>query len=76
MAVEMLGVCSSRRDQQFWLLNHLISSSYEEVMTKVSKPKLRTFLQNFRFDVVQVVRKWREEKSFKGEGRGETLSKK
>ena len=39
-------------------------------MIKVSKPKSRTFLQNFRFDDVQVVWKWREEKSFKGEGEG------
>ena len=76
MALKMLGVCSSHRDQQFWLSNHSISSSYEEVMIKVSKPKSRTFLQKIRFDDVQVVRKWREEKSFEGEGRGAFLSNK
>ena len=55
MSLKMLGVCSSRRDQQFWLLNHSISSSYEEVMIKVSKQKSRTFLQNFRFNVVKLL---------------------
>ena len=55
MALKMLWICISCRDQQFWLLNHSISSSYEEVMIKVSKPKSRTFLQNFQFDDVQVV---------------------
>ena len=76
MALKMLRVYSSRRVQQFWLLNHSISSSYEEVMIKVSKSKSRTFLQKIRFDDVQVIRNWREEKSFEGEGRGAFLSKK
>ena len=72
----MLGVCSSRRDQQFWLLNHSISSSYEEVMIKVSQWKSRTILQIFRFEIVQVVKNWREERSFKEGRRGAFLSNK
>ena len=48
MPLKMLGVCSSLQDQQFWLLNHSISSSYEEVMIKVSQWKSRTILQKFQ----------------------------
>ena len=43
----MLGVCSSLRDQQFWFLNRLISSSYERDMIKLRKQKCRRKLQNF-----------------------------
>ena len=39
----MLGVCSSPKDQQFWLLNRMISSSYEKDMTKILKLKLKNF---------------------------------
>ena len=40
LPLEMLGICSSLRDQQFWFLNRMISSSYERDMIKTSKRKL------------------------------------
>ena len=55
MTLKMLGVCSSLQYQQFWFLNHSISSSYERVMIKIRNQKSRTKLQIFRFDVVQVM---------------------
>ena len=74
MALKMLEVYSSRRDQQFWILNHSISSSYEEVMIKVSKQKSWTFLQNFPIWYCSSSWKWREDKTFKGKRRREILS--
>ena len=44
-------------------------------MIKIRNKKSRTKLQIFRFDVVQVVKKWREERSFEEERRGANLSK-
>ena len=76
MALKMLGVCSSHRDQQFLLLNHSISCSYEEVMIKVSKQKSLTFLQNFPIWWCSSCWKLREEKAFKGRRRGAFLSNK
>ena len=68
MPLKMLGVCSSRRDQQFWLLNHSISSSYEKDMIKIRKWKSRRILQISDFGVLQVMKNWREERPFE-EGR-------
>ena len=70
----MLGVCSSLQDQQFWFLNHSISSSYERVMIKIRNQKSRTKLQIFKFDVVQVMEMEGRE-VFKGKRRGAKLSK-
>ena len=41
LSLKMLEVCSSYRDQHFWLLDHSISSSYEKVMIEIRKRKLR-----------------------------------
>ena len=48
MPLKMLGVCSSLQDQQFWLLDHSISSSYERVMIEIRNTKSRTFSADFQ----------------------------
>ena len=59
LPLKILGVCSSLRDQQFCFLNHLISSSYENVMIETRYQKLR---ENFWFRILLLrmnEREWR-----------------
>ena len=61
----MLGVCSSLQDQQFWFLDHSISSSYERVMIKIRKQKLRENFWCSSFSIFLHRRNEREWKRFK-----------
>ena len=63
----MLRICSSLQDQQFLFLDHSISSSYERVMIKVRKQKLRENFWCFSFSIFLLRmngREWRRFKSF------------
>ena len=67
MSLKILGVCSSLQDQQFWFLDHSISSSYERVMIKVRKQKLRENFWCSSFSIFLLGmngREWRRFQSF------------
>ena len=67
----MVRVCSSRRDQHFWLLDHSISSSYEKVMIKIRKRKVEEFCRNVLESVLQDLTLEGRRRAFKGKPRRE-----
>ena len=71
----MFGVCSSLQDQQFWFLDHSISSSYERVMIKVRKQKLRENFRCFSFSIFLLIINGRESRRFKSFQEREASSK-